>query len=72
MNDSFARAEAFAVKNGRIIAVGSTDEIQVYEFEFLNEIISSTKTYHFEFNPTGNTLNSNLAIKAIIVEYQNE
>jgi hypothetical protein len=51
---------------------GSTDEIQVYEFEFLNEIISSTKTYHFEFNPTGNTLNSNLAIKAIIVEYQNE
>ncbi len=28
VNDSFAKAEAFAVKGGKIIAVGSTDEIQ--------------------------------------------
>lgn len=28
VNDSFAKAEAFAVKNGKIIAIGSTQEIQ--------------------------------------------
>ena len=28
VNDSFAKAEAFAVKDGKIIAVGSTDEIK--------------------------------------------
>jgi len=28
VNDSFAKAEAFAVRDGRIIAVGNTDEIQ--------------------------------------------
>ena len=28
VNDSFAKAEAFAIKEGKIIAVGSTDEIQ--------------------------------------------
>ena len=28
VNDDFAKAEAFAVKDGKIIAVGSADEIQ--------------------------------------------